>query len=298
VTGPPDGFDIDLDGVQNGNTVSFSYTDNTTGKQRTVTIVRVDDPSALPLKDSATADPNDKVIGLDFSGGAASVASQLSAALATTGLQFSSPGGTTLRIVDDGGFNKVDVNSVSAVKTATSLTSATNGVPELPFFLDANTAYTGAITSNGSQSVGLAGRLTVNASLLADPSRLVVFETSPLTPTGDGTRVNFIYDQLANASLTFSPRSGIGTTAAPFAGTMQSYMRQVVSQQGDAAEAAANLKQGQDVVFSSLQERFNNAAGVNIDQEMANLLNLQNSYAANARVLSAVQDMIETLLKM
>jgi len=37
---------------------------------------------------------------------------------------------------------------------------------------------------------------------------------------------------------------------------------------------------------------------VNIDQEMANLLNLQNAYAANARVLSTVADMLATLLKM
>ena len=75
-------------------------------------------------------------------------------------------------------------------------------------------------------------------------------------------------------------------------------MRQVISQQGEAAEAAANLKQGQDVVFNSLQQRFNDGAAVNIDQEMANLLNLQNAYAANARVLSTVKDMLDTLLKM
>ena len=72
----------------------------------------------------------------------------------------------------------------------------------------------------------------------------------------------------------------------------------MISQQGQAAQAADNLKQGQDVVFNSLQQRFNDGAGVNIDQEMANLLNLQNSYAANARVLSAVKDMIDTLLQM
>ena len=63
-------------------------------------------------------------------------------------------------------------------------------------------------------------------------------------------------------------------------------MRQVVSQQGAAAEAASNLKQGQDVVFNALQQRFSDGSAVNIDQEMANLLSLQNSYAANARVLS------------
>jgi flagellar hook-associated protein 1 len=47
-----------------------------------------------------------------------------------------------------------------------------------------------------------------------------------------------------------------------------------------------------------LQQRFNSSAGVNIDQEMANLLNLQNSYAANARVLSVVKQMLDTLMQM
>ncbi len=72
----------------------------------------------------------------------------------------------------------------------------------------------------------------------------------------------------------------------------------MISQQGETANAASNLKQGQDVVLSTLQQRFNDSAGVNIDQEMANLLTLQNSYAANARVLSTVKDMLDTLMQM
>ena len=43
--GPQAGFDIDLSGLQDGNSISLSYTDNVTGKQHTVTLVRVDDPS-------------------------------------------------------------------------------------------------------------------------------------------------------------------------------------------------------------------------------------------------------------
>ena len=85
---------------------------------------------------------------------------------------------------------------------------------------------------------------------------------------------------------------------APFTGSLPSFMRQVISQQGEAAEAAASLKQGQDVVLNSLQQRFNDGASVNIDQEMANLLNLQNAYAANARVLSTVKDMLDILMRM
>jgi flagellar hook-associated protein 1 FlgK len=257
--------------------------------------VRVDDPAALPLSNTATTDPNDQVIGLDFSSGIASVASQLGAALATSGLQFSNPAGSTLRILDDGAMNKVDVDAVAATATVTSLTG---GSAELPFFLDASSPYSGAITAIGPQSGGFAARIAVNASLLANPSRLVVYQTVPLTPAGDAMRPNFLYDRLNGATLAFSPRSGIGTTAEPFGGTVTQFVRQIASRQGEAAEAAASLAQGQDVVLNSLQQRFNDSASVNIDQEMANLLNLQNSYAANARVLSAVKEMLETLMRM
>jgi flagellar hook-associated protein 1 FlgK len=37
--------------------------------------------------------------------------------------------------------------------------------------------------------------------------------------------------------------------------------------------------------------------GVDVDREMADLLQLQNAYAANARVLAAVQEMWDALLR-
>jgi flagellar hook-associated protein 1 FlgK len=43
---------------------------------------------------------------------------------------------------------------------------------------------------------------------------------------------------------------------------------------------------------------MNTASGVNVDQEMTNLLTLQNAYAANARVFSTVQKMFDTLFQM
>ena len=279
----------------NGNSINVTYTDNITNTQHKLTFVRVDDPAALPLPNTATSDPNDKVIGLDFSGGPGSIASQLTAALGGTGLVFANPSGTTLRILDDGAVDKIGVDAASATKTTTTLTG---GSAELPFFLDGTGPYTGAISSSGRQTVGLAGRIAISGSLSANPTRLVVYQTSPLTASGDATRPNFLYDALSSASLTFSPQSGIGTTAAPFDGTLQSFLRQVISQQGQAAQAASDLKQGQDVVFNSLQKRFNDGAGVNVDEEMANLLTLQNVYAANARVLSTVKDMLDMLMRL
>jgi len=146
------------------------------------------------------------------------------------------------------------------------------------------------------ESRGLAARIAVNPSIVADPSSLIVYQAG--TPAGDSTRPDFILQQLTNASLTFSPNTGIGTVSAPFTGSLTTYLRQVISQQGEAASSADNLKQGQDVVLNSLQQRFNDVSGVNVDQEMANLLSLQNSYAANARVMSAVKDMLDALINM
>ena len=292
-SGLQNGFDVDIDGLSAGNTITINYTDGLTLTPRTITLVRVDDASALPLSDSATTTPNDRVFGIDFSGGMGSVLGQINSAIVNTGMVASNPSGTMLRVLDDGAGNIVDVDSLSTNATATSLTG---GSRELPFFTDGSQPYTGAISSLGSQSIGFAGRITVNSALVGDPSRLVVYQAG--TAAGDGTRPDFIYRQLTGSALQFSPDTGIGTAGAPFSGSLTTFLRQVISQQGEAADAASNLKQGQDVVLSSLQQRFNDGSSVNVDQEMANLLTLQNSYAANARVLSAVRDMLDTLMDM
>jgi flagellar hook-associated protein 1 FlgK len=290
-SGAQAGFDLDLAGLQAGNTIRLTYTDNT-NTQHTVTLVRVNDPSVLPLSNSLSSDPNDQVLGLDFSGGLASVVAQLNTALGPAALQFSNPSGSTLRVLDDGTGN-ADVNGFTSTQTVTSLAG---GTAELPFFVDGNAAYTGSITSSGLQSSGFAGRITLNASLLADPSKLVAYASG--TPAGDSTRPNFLYDRLVNGSLGYAPQAGVGTATAPFSGSVGAYLRQVISQQGEAAASADRLKEGQDVVVKSLQQRFSEESDVSIDSEMANLLSLQNAYAANARVMSTVKELIDTLLRM
>jgi flagellar hook-associated protein 1 FlgK len=290
---PQNGFDIDVSALSEGNTITINYTDTATSTPHTMTLVRVDDPAALPLSDTATATANDTVFGIDFSAGMASVITQINAAFTGTGMVASNPSGTTLEILDDGAANTVDVNSVSST---TAVTGLAGGSAEFPLFTDGSAPYTGAITSRGSQVTGLAARIAVNPAVAADPSSLIIYQAG--TAAGDSTRPDFMLQQLTGASLTFSPNTGIGTVSAPFIGSLTTYLRQVVSQQGEAASSANNLKQGQDVVLNALQQRFNEASGVNVDQEMANLLSLQNSYAANARVLSAVKEMLDTLINM
>jgi flagellar hook-associated protein 1 FlgK len=290
---PKAGFDLNLSNMQPGNTLNFTYTDTATGTQHNVTIVEVNDPSALPLSNTG-ANPNNPVIGVNFSGGMASVVAQVTAALgSSSNLQFSNPSGSTLRVVDNG-TNTATVNSASVTATVSSLAG---GSAQLPLFTDGSSLYTGAITGSGSQMTGLAGRIQVNPALLSNPSNMTVYSTSPATQPGDATRSNFLYTQLTSGTFTYSPQTGLGSSAAPFTGTLTGYMQQFISLQANAATSATQLQQGQDVVVNTLQQKFNSTAGVSIDTEMSNLIALQNAYAANAHVMSVVQSMMNTLLQ-
>src|SRR5579863_3004349 len=173
------GFSLNVGGVLPGNSIQVTYTD-ASSVAHTVTIVRVDDPAALPLN-TPTASPNDQVIGINFSGGMASVVAQLNSALGSN-LQFSNPSGSLLQVVNNG--SGTTVNSASATTTATALS---NGSVQLPLFTDGPAPITGAITATGSQDVGLAGRIGVNSAVLAAPGALVAYQTSPATPAGDPT---------------------------------------------------------------------------------------------------------------
>jgi flagellar hook-associated protein 1 len=289
---PKAGFDLDLTNVLPGNKINFTYTDVTTSTQHQVTIVRVDDPAALPLSNPG-ANPNNPVIGVNFSGGMASIAAQLSSVFGTANLQFSNPAGSTLRILDNG----TGTATVNAASVTTTVGALAGGTPQIPVFTDGNKLYTGAITSAGSQLTGLAGRIVVNAALLADPSKLTVYSTSPPTNPGDSTRPDFLFSQLTTGTFAFSPQTGLGTPGTPFKGTLPSFMQQFLSLQSNASTSATQLATGQDVVVNALQQKFRSAAGVNIDTEMASLIALQNTYAANAHVMSVVQNLMNTLLQ-
>jgi flagellar hook-associated protein 1 len=289
VAGPPAGFSVDTSNVLPGNTINLTYTDSATNTQHQISIVNVTDPSALPLPNAPNANP--KVIGVNLSGGMASVVSQLNAALGGSGLTFSnpSPPSSTLSVVGSA------AATLGAASTTTTATSMANGNPQLALFTDAGSPYTGAITSSGSQMTGLAGRITVNPAVVNNSASLSAYSSS--SAAGDTTRSDFLYSQLTSANFSFSPQTGLGSASSPFTGTISNYMQQFLNQQGNAATTATQLQQGQDVVVSTLQQKFNSEASVNIDTEMSNLIALQNTYAANAHVMSVVQSMMNTLLQ-
>ncbi len=293
--GPPDGFDIDTAGLLAGNPITVNYTQG--GTPQTLTIIRVEDPTVLPLSNDATPDPNDTVIGISFAGGVAAAATDINTALTGLGIALvaSNPAGTTLRIVDDGLAATSDVNGITASITSTAVQD--NGV-ELPLFVDggaASTPYTGSLDGIG-QKLGFASRIAVNAAVVQDNELLVRYATSPQTPLGDAARPTELLERLSSATFDFSPAAGIGQSSGPYSGSIVSYAQRIVSLQTGRADQANSEMIAQEIVVTALQERFQDDAAVDINKEMAQLIELQNSFAANARIVQVVDELFDVLL--
>jgi flagellar hook-associated protein 1 FlgK len=59
----------------------------------------------------------------------------------------------------------------------------------------------------------------------------------------------------------------------------------------------SSLNDTQQTVQAAVDARFSSMAGVQLDQELSDMTQLQNAYTANARVLSAVKDMFDVLMR-
>jgi flagellar hook-associated protein 1 len=205
--------------------------------------------------------------------------------------------GNVLRVVDAGGGN-----TVTGTRASFSTSGLTGEGAELSMFVDlggGNIPYTGSLDGLNPQKRGLAGRIGVNANLVADTSKLVVYNTTPgsVTPQGDSTRPRLLLDRLTNAQRSFSAGSGIGDASNGFRSSVTQFARRVVEDQGANASQAINIDEGQKLVLRSVEARFSETSGVSIDQEMSDLVQIQNAYAANARVVGAVKELFDTLLR-
>lgn len=157
----------------------------------------------------------------------------------------------------------------------------------------------GALADVAGATTGLAGRLAFNGEIARDPALLSRGSGSPYAlAAGDTRRVEELVGLLEGRALTFSARAMIGGAYVPFTATLGEFSRRIVESQGAAAESAAMIADGQAIALAGLEARFAEDAGVDIDREMAELVKLQTAYSANARVLTAVRELLDTLLRM
>jgi flagellar hook-associated protein 1 FlgK len=80
--------------------------------------------------------------------------------------------------------------------------------------------------------------------------------------------------------------------------TLQDYYTALVSKVGaDTARSTFNLNYQQSLA-DDLKARQDAVSGVNLDEEMSNLIKFQQSYAAAAKLITTANQMFDTLLAM
>lgn len=78
--------------------------------------------------------------------------------------------------------------------------------------------------------------------------------------------------------------------------TLSDYYESIVVKLGVDAEKANTMMENKKALLHHLQNRQESVAGVSLDEEMVNMIKFQNSYNAASRLITAIDEMLETLI--
>jgi flagellar hook-associated protein 1 len=99
--------------------------------------------------------------------------------------------------------------------------------------------------------------------------------------------------------MRFGSNSLVGAKNGGFrlSGSLSDMVSQVMEFQGSAIETALATSKTNTQTLDAITSRMDESYGVDINEEVARLMELQNAYAANARVASVVQELLDTLMQ-
>lgn len=148
-----------------------------------------------------------------------------------------------------------------------------------------NAVYAGNVAAGATAPSGqaliveTAGVFAVNSALLADPASFAIARPAAGAPGGanDGAGAILLSDLAATAEA-----RAAGAAVAAI---------------GARALTADRAAQTDSLISSDLATRAAASAGVNLDEELSNLILYQRAYSANARVIAAVDELWQSLLQ-
>lgn len=155
----------------------------------------------------------------------------------------------------------------------------------IDLFVDAGNALPGT-------DQGFSAQIKVNPTVTATPTILRDGNGGTFTSSGvsDNSLALAVIDMFDSAQ-TFVGVSGLNGTA-----TLEEFAAELVSYQANQKADYESQLGFQDQVRTLLEERLRDESGVNVDEELASLIQLESAFAASARVLSSVQDALDELL--
>lgn len=141
--------------------------------------------------------------------------------------------------------------------------------------------------------VGLADNITVNPVVINNPWRVRdgTRVQQPSTLTGNNTLPTNIVSMF-NAQQTFTTNTGLATSA-----TLQNFGTAAIAFQANATATTQASLDSASTIYNSLNKQLQDQSGVNVDQQLATMIQIQSSYEASARTITAIQQMMQQLLQ-
>ena len=108
--------------------------------------------------------------------------------------------------------------------------------------------------------------------------------------SGDDTNIQALAT-LMTTTNTFKQAGGLAIKTQTFS----AYAAEILSTNASLTAVNERERKSQEALVEALQFKSDSARGVNLDQEMADLLVFEQAYAAAARVISVIQNMMTAL---
>ena len=281
-TGPggATGLTADVSQLKPGNDILLNYTRD--GVEQLVRIV-----NSTNGDDYVDAN-GQRVISVDLSDSAAA-ATELQGKLRN--LSISSPSAGILQVIDDGANGRIDITGLT---TRSNITGTQTGELGLALFVDqGNAAFTDDPDSKPPQIMGLASRIAINPALLADNRLLVQFDVG--VSLGDASRPDYILNQLDTMGFVSGGSPSANAGRHQLNGTVEQLINQMLNYHGSVIGTTMDARDSRQLTLDTITTQMDAEYGVNVDEEMSRLIQLQSSYAANARVVSVVKELLDTL---
>lgn len=153
----------------------------------------------------------------------------------------------------------------------------------------------------GSTFGGLSRNITVRGDIVADPQLLARGQLTDGTLVSGGTAITLgdasVVARMANTfdtALSFSAAGGLPASTT----TLSGYGAAILSDNATRAANSDAIRDFRQTVLEDIDTKAASESGVNMDEEMANLILYQNAYAANARVITTLSEVMRMLTDM
>ncbi|MCL1864421.1 MAG: flagellar hook-associated protein FlgK [Spirochaetes bacterium] len=140
-----------------------------------------------------------------------------------------------------------------------------------------------------------AANMSVSFEIMADIDKIAASKGIDIGGTGDYNTSNGIGDgtnALAIASLRHK------TAMVDSKTTFNEFYTALISRIGTQGEETKDRVENHTTLLKNLENIRQSVSGINLDEEMANMVAFQHGYNASARVISTVNSMLETIIKL